>query len=527
MPPSRAQLDRWVFYANYVRALTVNGMAGRDRDKVYHPGSFLKLAHITERPVLPNLKTLVAYGSWVQTWDSSAPSIFATILSESVLRLDIDHLHYSDARGILEIIRQQAPKLRFLRLFFLSSPNPRCDMLCKFLPSLCFLQILRLHPGCASDDLFASIGPNLPHLQILDFQLDPEDEIYDKAYVLGLQPFNKPNQGMGAEFPSLKSLLLEWGPTICCSLGDTITKKFGHKHPLRILSTSVAHKPGESLCPNNDGIEIECIPHYCKALGPVFPFLESFHLNSHTDFDPIPTLKMELVQSLLICTHLKELSLIGFDVADNLELSNFLACWPNLVKLEIVGPELLSLWHTYGNEIDEEIMWDFVNNEIAEGGILVLEGARGISLECLTMIKDHLPRLKQLKITLVVCATEHLQQALQPFDDLEKLEFTHSFWNFRQPDFDHRKAARFISSFMNSTTEFVFREDFSLKHYLCDSELREMQDRDEETDRPWTVYSKDYNKFCEPFQEKVVLARDARLDERQRILQPYNTASQS
>jgi hypothetical protein len=500
-PSTRSQLDRWFFHAEYVRVLAIGGMAYKDYGTYYgedyFPDSFLTLAHIAERPILPHLKALIAYGSWLNR--SSAPLILATILSQSVLHLEIRLPNYgSNHRDILEIIRQRSPKLQYLQV--LGDPQPHCNILSKFLPSLRSLQVLRLDPlaGRDFDDFLANIGPNLLQLQILNFQ--PNENIYALGLPVSTNKTNR--EKVGAILPSMDTLLLEWKKDICCSRGDILSKTFGHNHPLRFLS--VVHKV--YTCPRN-GTKTGCTSHYCKAIGSAFPFLETFHLKYRQRSNDTSILRIFL-EPLLKSTHLTEFSVIGFDVADRSELSEFLTCLPSLVKLEIVGSQIFSLWPDYAPlGISEEFMREFVAEEIAEGGILA-KGARGIGLDCLAMIKDHSPRLKELKLKLVASATNHLQQALQPFDNLEKLEFVHSFWNFRQPDFNHGKAACFISSFMNTTTNFVFRKDYSLEDNLGDRE-----DLEDERGRPWLDYSEEYYTFCKQFQEKVGLAHDARLEE--------------
>jgi hypothetical protein len=523
IPPNRSQLsNQWSFYAAYVRALTVTGEFGEDfHNEDYHPKSFLKLSRIAEQPVLPHLKGLSAYGSWLD--DGSAPSILATILSQTVVHLEIILTYQTNYQGILEIIQQQCPKLQFLQMLHLRDGPSKlhCDMLYKWIPSFRSLRVLRLEPlagECALDGLLASIGPNLLQLEILDFQ---SENHFASSLVLP-SVMDGPNkldrEIVGTNLPSLDSLLLGWESEekkVCCSLGNTIGKAFGHNHPLRLLS--VVHSG--CFWPDSDSEEKgpenlnECISHYCKAFGSVFPFLERFHLKHYNT--TTLTLRLEVVK--FICTRLTELSLAGYKIADNSGLPDFLTCCPSLVKLEIFGLNLGTPWFARSPQDDTGL---FVEGEIAEGGRP--ENTQGIGLGCLVTIKDHLPHLKQLKLTLVASATEPLQQALQPFSRLERLELVHSFWKFQHPNFNHEKAARFISSFMNSTTKFLFQEDESLRYYIPWWD----EGRENSRNKPWREHSKDYHKFCEQLRKKVGLAYDARLDERQRILQSYDTPTQ-
>jgi hypothetical protein len=175
--------------------------------------------------------------------------------------------------------------------------------------------------------------------------------------------------------------------------------------------------------------------------------------------------------------------------------------------LEIIGSRITYFW--FGNGYDEEFTYQYVNNEITGGK---LEGVEGIGLDCLTAINACLLHLKTLRLSLVASPTEHLEQAPHPFKNLETLDFTYSFLNFRLPDFNHEKAAQFISSFMDSGTNFIFREDESLV-----DDLREDGEIDALENMAWVDYSIEYNQFCKHFQEKVDLAYHARLGERERL----------
>jgi hypothetical protein len=487
----------------YVRTLTIKGISGKGLGKDYHPESFLRLPHITERPIVPSLRTLVAHGSWLAK--SSAPPILAAILSQSVRHLEIDLPFKSNHREMLEIVHQHAPELRSLQLLGVFA-EPHGDILYKLLPSFTSLQVLRLDPECARGDLLASIG-NLRQLQALDFQVGLKN---DKFYTSALPVSTHPNRAT-ATFPCLGSLLLEWETEICCSLGDIISKTFGHNHPLRFLS--VVHK--EYACPGNRP-EKDCISRYCEAFGSAFGSLESFRLESH-NIGATPTLKLEVLKSICGCTRLTELSLVNFKGANSLEIMRFLPCWPNLVKLEIIGPRMVELWYQYSDDLDdEEDARVFVNMEIAKGE---LEDTEGIGMDCLTTIKEYLPDLKKLRLTITAFPTGHLrlEQPIHPFMSLEKLEFVHSFWNFRRSDFHPEEAARFISSFMNSDTEFILREDKSLEDDLS-PDTDDSDSEDQDLHIPWMEYSREYNQFCEQLEEKVDFAYDTRSDEKRRLI---------
>jgi hypothetical protein len=485
----RSCLDRWNVYAKSVQKLTIDGSH-------YHSETFLELARVSEQPILPSLKAVVAYGPWLAR--TSAPSILATVLSQSVHNLEIMLPSKGEARKILETIHLHAPRLRYLILRGPHSPPVR-NIVCMLLPSFLSLQVLRLDSSYANTDFLTAISPSLSGLWMLDFRFWRYRRDHCDS-VLPAKQAIRPNREIGAKLPSLTSLLLQCKAANCCHLGDIIGKTFGRNHQLRLLS--ITHN--KFTCYNGGQVG-ECISRYCEAFSIAFPHLETLCLDSKDNY--IMPLKIEAVKPLTQFTQLSQLSLIGLKVTDISEFTRFLACWPNLVKLEIIGSRLTSLWFADG--YDGEFAYRCIDNDVAEGK---LEGVEGIGLSCLTAISARLLHLKTLRLTLVASPSGHLEQAPQPFKNLETLDLTHSFLNFHLLDFNHEKAAQFINSVMDSRTGFIFREDESLV-----DDLRDGGELDTFENMAWVEYSREYNQFCKQFREKVDLSYHARLDERKRL----------
>jgi hypothetical protein len=510
---SHSSLDRWNVYAKSVQTLRISGLAAMSCGSAYYPESFGKLSHV-ERPIFPSLHAVLIHGDWLDR--VSAPSILAIVLSQSVRHFEIDIHEEMAPRKILETIHQHSPGLRYLTLGGAVTDFAR-DVVCELLPSFLNLQFLCLDTEYANTKSLAAISPNLPQLRVLYFQSFATSRLdYDSIFPTAS---DRPNGEIGVRLPSLTSLFLHFTleQENYCHFGDIIGGAFGRNHRLRLLSVRNIGSPFNYKV---DADLAECVYRYCKSFSLAFPFLEIFRLDHSNDVSHHGSpFKVEVVEPLLRCTELTELSLLGFKVLNTSEFTRILTCLPKLVKLVIIRSQSVIFWLDSMRNVMIGPVARFIDDseEVAERK---LEGVEGVGLDCLAVIRAHLPLLKMLWLTLVASPTEHLDQseALQPFENLETLEFSHSFWNFRLPGFDIEKAAQFVSSFMNSRTGFVCRVDEKLE-----ASVRDGEEPRTPGDILFREYATQYNNMCGEFQKKVNLAR---LDERERLVSPLHTRSQ-
>jgi len=128
--------------------------------------------------------------------------------------------------------------------------------------------------------------------------------------------------------------------------------------------------------------------------------------------------------------------------------------------------------------------------------VLKIRSRKGLGLECLSVIRQSLPCLEELVLSVVASPTADLEDAPTPFANLHTLTLRESFYDFQLPDFDEMSAVRCLCSFLGPGTEFKFDQD----QFLVD--LRRFQARVSEQSL-LDNYREAYMNFRKAFEDSV------------------------
>jgi hypothetical protein len=275
-----------------------------------------------------------------------------------------------------------------------------------------------------------------------------------------------------------------------------IHKAFGHNHHLRHLTVCLG-RMGINFRPSNPK---EHAPRLILAFTQAFPTLESFHFEFIRS--TLPPLGIEVLELLTRCCNLVDLSLARIKFTSTIELIRCLQAWPNLVRLKLCGPLKIRSFY--------QGLTEGFPHEVVEA--LIRHKTEGIGLESLSMIKDLLPDLEELHLTMVATSTAGLVANIHPFQHLKELVFSSSFQNFELPDFDPQEAAQYVSSFLAPRRFLRFEEDQSISR-----EFEHAAQGDREASC-WLEYDGAHNAFCMRLQSMVTAAANRRSKEKAGLL---------
>jgi len=193
-------------------------------------------------------------------------------------------------------------------------------------------------------------------------------------------------------------------------------KIFGRNHQFQHVSLALH---GQLHRPSHDplGSHEDCASRFFAAFAEAFPAMQEFELDCYQSLSGGTSLGMNLkpLEPLFSCSELTELSLAGIQLVKAAELVQLLANFPKLSKLEVYGRRVLEQYSLYAREEGGEL--------VAEYNLANDVNLAGLNLECLFIIRERLPHLKVLGISLNASPMAHLEHALWPFESLESLAF--------------------------------------------------------------------------------------------------------
>ena len=134
------------------------------------------------------------------------------------------------------------------------------------------------------------------------------------------------------------------------------------------------------------------------------------------------------------------------------------------------------------------------------------EDCSDLDISCLSHISEHIPRLRELTISVVACDRINLPPTnkLLPWDDLEKITFVASLLNRRRRGFNFQETCRFVSLLLPIHGGTTIRMET-----LNPADFK----------KTYSQFIHDYNEFAGLFVEQVKSNLEVRIAEKNRLLQ--------
>jgi hypothetical protein len=451
----RSVMDRWRFYAQYIKMLEVQYNSGSVFTQVF--------SILGGDTILPSLRILLFE---LASGISEFPA-FASLLSPSVLKIEFIIrviMKHDDIENYLDIIGERAPNLKSLVVrpypwFYRRHPGPNIsnsplnqpsNLLLASLSRLSHLELLKI-PSCwATDTVLSELG-KLPSLYSLDLQ-DCQSSCHLHPSITSLFTTNA-SSAPAAKFPSLTSLLLRGNLD---RLRHLLKNVFKGCHPVRL-----------SLLADQEDIKLDRVAS--------IPGVEECATLIARRFQQLQALRFECkgktlycldggdVQKFTVCTSLTVIEFVGIEFDSDDELTPLFQNWPNVRALTLVSlPASITCKDCeegYEGAYDE-------SEDPSPTGLrdwLADMDLAGLSMGCLSSMAVGLPRLERLIISITAEPAPYL---LRPFDLLTYLELRSSFLNYSYDGFSRIAAAKYLGSLLRPECNFVFTMDPSLDELI-------------------------------------------------------------